>query len=231
MFELSFRDERYLPFEGAGAISGWSLELFNDCRQTTQMPRTRFWKPLRQFDYGTIADAVLHVKYTAREDAARSRTRRSSTSATISAQAGTTPSFRLLNLRQEFPTQWYRFLNPTNPANGNVLELEMSPSLFPFRDEKKTVKVNSVWLLARCKDGENYAAALNPPLAPPPVGADTFKLVQINQYGRLHFGQKDVSTANVIIDLAAASVKWQFKMTNDNPTTADGNLESDPSGS
>ena len=30
VFELSFRDERYLPFEGAGAISEWSLELFND---------------------------------------------------------------------------------------------------------------------------------------------------------------------------------------------------------
>jgi hypothetical protein len=27
MFELNFRDERYLPFEGAGAISTWQLEL------------------------------------------------------------------------------------------------------------------------------------------------------------------------------------------------------------
>src|SRR5690606_17850927 len=30
MFELAFRDERYLPFEGAGAISEWSFELFHD---------------------------------------------------------------------------------------------------------------------------------------------------------------------------------------------------------
>jgi hypothetical protein len=30
VFELSFRDERYLPFEGAGVISDWSLELFSD---------------------------------------------------------------------------------------------------------------------------------------------------------------------------------------------------------
>ncbi len=29
IFELSFRDERYLPFEGAGVISEWSLEMFN----------------------------------------------------------------------------------------------------------------------------------------------------------------------------------------------------------
>lgn len=27
LFELNFRDERYLPFEGAGAISRWRIEL------------------------------------------------------------------------------------------------------------------------------------------------------------------------------------------------------------
>jgi hypothetical protein len=27
LFELNFRDERYLPFEGTGAISSWRLEL------------------------------------------------------------------------------------------------------------------------------------------------------------------------------------------------------------
>ncbi|NJL54921.1 phage tail tape measure protein [bacterium] len=62
VFELSFRDERYLPFEGAGAISQWSLELFNDNSPD-------FGKALRQFDYSTITDAILHIKYTAREDA------------------------------------------------------------------------------------------------------------------------------------------------------------------
>jgi len=68
---------------------------------------------------------------------------------------------------------------------------------------------------------------LNPPLAPPPAGADTFKLVQVNQYGHLHFAQKDVSAANVTIDLATLPVKWQLKMTNLNPITANGNLEND----
>ncbi|MBK9227461.1 MAG: hypothetical protein IPL67_10515 [Ignavibacteria bacterium] len=27
VFELNFRDERYLPFENTGAISSWRLEL------------------------------------------------------------------------------------------------------------------------------------------------------------------------------------------------------------
>ena len=66
VFELSFRDERYLPFEGAGAVSEWSLELFSDLPANNPEPANLdFGTALRQFDYGIISDAVLHVKYTA----------------------------------------------------------------------------------------------------------------------------------------------------------------------
>jgi hypothetical protein len=52
MFGLNFRDDRFLPFEGAGVISEWRLEL----------P-----KEFRHFDYHTISDVVFHIKYTARD--------------------------------------------------------------------------------------------------------------------------------------------------------------------
>ena len=52
MFETNLHDERFLPFEGAGAISTWTLTLPNE---------------LRAFDYSTISDVILHVRYTARE--------------------------------------------------------------------------------------------------------------------------------------------------------------------
>jgi hypothetical protein len=52
MFETNLRDERFLPFEGAGAISTWTLTL---------PPQ------LRPFDYMTISDVFLHIRYTARE--------------------------------------------------------------------------------------------------------------------------------------------------------------------
>ncbi len=47
-FEFNFRDERYLPFELAGAISEWQLELSTD-------------EELRPFDYSTISDVILHL--------------------------------------------------------------------------------------------------------------------------------------------------------------------------
>jgi hypothetical protein len=52
MFETNLRDERFLPFEGAGVESTWKLEL----------PRE-----FRQFDYSTISDVILHLRYTARQ--------------------------------------------------------------------------------------------------------------------------------------------------------------------
>ncbi|THC87048.1 hypothetical protein EYZ11_013507 [Aspergillus tanneri] len=49
--DLDFRgNEQYGPFEGAGAISTWHISL----------PKT-----LRQFDYSSITDVVLHLRYTA----------------------------------------------------------------------------------------------------------------------------------------------------------------------
>ena len=50
MFELNFRDERYLPFEGTGAISDWTLEV----------P-----KSLNFFDFDNLLDVIIHLKYTA----------------------------------------------------------------------------------------------------------------------------------------------------------------------
>jgi hypothetical protein len=192
VFELSFRDERYLPFEGAGAISDWSLELFNDSSRD-------FGKALRQFDYSTISDVVLHVKYTAREGGGHFKDSAVTHLRDYLSQGGSTRSMRLFNLRQEFPSEWYRFLNPTKPADGNVVELKMSSSLFQFRDEKKTLKVNSIWLLARCTEEGSYSAVLN--------DSHTFTLAKSDRFGGLHFGQQ-----NVEIEITSTPVKWRLRV-------------------
>lgn len=215
VFELSFRDERYLPFEGAGAISEWSLELFSDLPANNPDPgEPDFGRPLRQFDYSSISDAVLHVKFTAREDAGVFKNSAVTNLRGYFSEDEAMPSLRMFNLRQEFPTQWHRFLNPTNPANGNIFELEMSPSLFVWRDLGKTLKVNSIWLLARCTDPGSYDVVLTPPLpAPPPAGSNVMSLAPVNQYGGLHFSQKDVSALGVEVVPTDPAVKWQLKMT------------------
>jgi hypothetical protein len=52
LFELNFRDDRYLPFEYSGAISRWRVEL---------PPENN------QFDLTTLSDLVIHLNYTSRE--------------------------------------------------------------------------------------------------------------------------------------------------------------------
>jgi hypothetical protein len=53
MFELNFGDERYLPFENAGAISKWGLCFPAGCDQ---------------FDLSTVSDVILHINYTSAYD-------------------------------------------------------------------------------------------------------------------------------------------------------------------
>ncbi|MGG4187248.1 neuraminidase-like domain-containing protein [Paenibacillus peoriae] len=52
MFELNFQDERYLPFEFAGAVSRWRIELPHENNP---------------FDIESLSDLILHLSYTARE--------------------------------------------------------------------------------------------------------------------------------------------------------------------
>ncbi|MEK6675311.1 MAG: neuraminidase-like domain-containing protein [Planctomycetota bacterium] len=221
VFELSFRDERYLPFEGAGAVSRWSLELFND--QEFRDPNTNepdFGRPLRQFDYKTISDAILHVKYTAREDAGDFKNRAVTHLRTFFNQNGATPSLRMFNLRQEFPTQWQRFLSPTT-ANEYIFEFEMSPSFFRIIDGGKTLKVNTIWLLARCTNPlDNCTVVITRPLLPaPPAPAVAspimMTLIPSDEFGGLLFDQKDVKEVSPSVTIAPAHppVRWQLAMT------------------
>jgi hypothetical protein len=213
VFELNYHDERYLPFEGAGAISEWSLELFSDPADPD------FGRPLRQFDYDTIADVVLHLKYTAREDAGPFKNSAVTHLRTYFSMNGTTPAVQMFDLRHDFPTQWSRFLHPTNPANGNVFELDISSDRFRMRDAGHLLKVNTIILLARCTDAGNYGVVMTPP---PPAGSNTMSLARSNQYGGLHVAQKDVS--DIEIAPTDPPVPWQMKMTR----PGGGNLTEDP---
>ena len=213
MFELSFRDERYLPFEGAGALSEWSLELFNDDADD-------FGKPLRQFDYQTITDAILHLKYTAREDAGPFKKRAIAHLRDHFSKADATPGVRSFDLQREFPSQWYRFLNPANAAAGNVFELEMSPTLFPFHDDGKMLKINSVALLARASAGPDYSVVVDPVNV---AALAAMKLAVAAKYGGLYFSQRDVAAQQIEVDPDAVPAKWQLTMTH----TGGGNLAVD----
>lgn len=129
VFELSFSDPRYLPFEGAGAISTWRLELPS---------------AVRAFDYDTITDVILHMSYSARDGSAElqedgvTRFKQAVTDGLTSSlndlkallgQSGVTLS-RLFSLRQEFPTEWNRLLYP-GEGQAQSVTLNLNKRHFP----------------------------------------------------------------------------------------------------
>jgi hypothetical protein len=142
VFELSFRDERYMPFEGAGAISQWHLVL----------P-----KAFRQFDYQTINDVILSASYTAEQDGAL-RERVESDNATIEgsllAVLATNPLRRVFSLRQDFSPAFSRLLH--SPLATDV-RFEVTAEHFPALVRNRQLSVVRTKLLVRAPEGVDVA--------------------------------------------------------------------------
>jgi hypothetical protein len=116
LFEPSLRDERYLPFEGAGAISTWRLDLS---------------RQFRTLDYDSITDVILHLRYTARDGGQALSDAAEASTAQLLADAARHPLSRLFSLRHEFPTEWNRFVN-TPAAPVNAMTVDLAAARFPY---------------------------------------------------------------------------------------------------
>jgi hypothetical protein len=148
MFELNFRDERYLPFEGGGAISQWLLEIPRDCNA---------------FEFDTISDVVFNLKYTAREggDSLRAIARQAAVLPGPADQSGSgdaAVSFpkqnnlvRMFSLRHEFPAEWNRFLNPLPSDQAQTMLLGLGKERFPLQYRGKKISVFQVDLILQFK--------------------------------------------------------------------------------
>ncbi|NUQ23477.1 MAG: hypothetical protein HUU34_05965 [Saprospiraceae bacterium] len=133
VFELNFRDERYLPFEGTGAIGSWRLEL----------PP----KDLSQFNYETISDVILHFKYTAREGG--SSLRRSCREAlkaqlaNIRQELDQTGLHVAINLRHDMPNEWYQL------KQNAFVDLIIDKSRLPYLAQMSNATIDSVMFVSK----------------------------------------------------------------------------------
>ncbi|MFJ6755982.1 neuraminidase-like domain-containing protein [Streptomyces sp. NPDC091273] len=129
LFEGTLRDDRFLPFEGAGAIGQWQLSLPGS---------------FRQFDYATISDVVIQMRYTARDGGA---TLASAAVAELHRALGSwlhagggTGLYRYFSARREFPDQWSRFL--AAPAGAPAtLSFRLAKRHFPYLFHDRTTEL------------------------------------------------------------------------------------------
>jgi hypothetical protein len=108
VFEFNFRDERYMPFEGAGVDSVWQLKL----------P-----KVVPQFDYNTISDVILRLSYTAEENSDLSSEVEGATGVLSQlTQSGITQT---LSFRQDLPDVWNRLLAGVTELNIEIRDVHI----------------------------------------------------------------------------------------------------------
>lgn len=138
LFETNLHDERYLPFEGAGVVSTWRIELPTE---------------LQPFDYDTISDVVFHARYTARDGgqqlaSAATAELRSSLNATSRPDTGT-GLFEAVSLARDAPDAWHQLLTP---PGDNATEVDLGRERFPvvFRDEG--IEIGEVALLVEPRE-------------------------------------------------------------------------------
>ncbi|HEU4914211.1 MAG TPA: neuraminidase-like domain-containing protein [Candidatus Saccharimonadales bacterium] len=140
LFELQFKDDRYLPFEGTGAISSWRLELPNP--------------ELAQFNYDTIADVIVHISYTAREGGSSMRSLAEASAldriGEIQQELGQTGLHTAINLRYDMPNEWHLL-----KTNGSV-DIAIDASRLPYLAQALDASIDTVMVLAKV---ENNPAA------------------------------------------------------------------------
>jgi hypothetical protein len=134
MFDLNFRDERYLPFEGAGVISTWDIELPRDTNA---------------FDLESVSDVILKLSYTARDGGAAFKQAARDYAIVPAALSG----LRMFSARHEFATEWHQFLNP-RPDSANLnLDLDLTRERFPHVRANQQIRIERVQVFVLKKDG------------------------------------------------------------------------------
>jgi len=148
VFELNFRDERYLPFEGCGAFGEWELELNKE-------------EELRMFDYNTISDVVMTMRYTAQDGGATLKSLSSSYLLDlISGIKSGMKLYRMFSLRHEFVGEWYKLFHPSDGITNEGC-FEISKERFPYFTQSRTIVFNKIYLHGFFNKRDNYTVKIS----------------------------------------------------------------------
>jgi hypothetical protein len=127
MFETNLHDERFLPFELAGAVSTWQIDL----------PSRANGFPA--FDYSTISDVILQIRHTARQGIVATKV----TSAVKDILQAAIPSGAnlalLFSLPNDFPTEWSAFVNGTGAFAATIKR-----EYFPYFTSGRAITITSI---------------------------------------------------------------------------------------
>lgn len=126
LFELNFNDERYLPFEGTGAISDWELSL----------P-----KATNRFDTSTISNAIIHIDYTSFNDGGLGIQVKS----LLTHYYGTL----VIKLSKTYPSAWQKF-----KQKQAQLTFNLKSGIFPSYTKNLELDGNNIYVIPKILNGD-----------------------------------------------------------------------------
>jgi len=139
MFELSFRDERYLPFEFAGATARWRVDL----------PWEHNFFPRK-----TFTDCVLHINYTSRQGPERLRCAASEEAQRHLPGAGV----RLFDVRHDLPDGWSRLTHRAPDSRCGWLPIRLGREHFPYLPCSRAIQVVSMEIFLEVDDPDCHGS-------------------------------------------------------------------------
>jgi hypothetical protein len=164
VFEPALEGPLYMPFEGAGAISTWRVNL----------PAN-----FRQFDYESIGDVLLTIHYTAREggsaqaQAALDSLDSISAAHTYVSQPGATGAAMMLRASVDFADAWYAFLREEHGDATRTFTMELDASRFPYAFAKRAnLEITALRLVLATDAPAAMNASVSVPSGGGPVAAN-----------------------------------------------------------
>lgn len=136
VFELNFSGETYQPFEGAGAISKWRLQLPDK---------------FRQFDYRSISDVVLQVRYTAKDGGQGLRQAATrNVEEQLKNRSRPTSTGLLLDVRNDCPDAWFAFTRPGSQSQRvSAMPMPNIRDRLPYFTRGQNIQVKTVTAYVR----------------------------------------------------------------------------------
>jgi hypothetical protein len=154
LFETNLHDERYLPFEEAGAISTWKFELPNS---------------YQQFDYDTMSDLFLAIRYTSLHSEKRSQSVVSKLKESLNklktATNKETGLWTLFSLKNDFPTEFHRLVRSVQGAE-QAITFELKQDHFPYFLARERLRLKKATIFLQPKTGktiEDVQMSVTPP--------------------------------------------------------------------
>ncbi len=175
MYKMEVRDDRYYPFEGAGVISSWQLDI----------PQEN-----NQLDISTITDIVLTLTYTAKNGVDKTAVQ----TAINNALAGTGMALTL-DVAKGFSDAWNSFLNP-GTGKDQVLTLPIMQGI-PASLRNRNITIKQIDLIAQFEQATDLVAQITIP----PQAQQQVTLTQDGVFGTL----QHVELSSLAIPLNATS--------------------------